>query len=50
MIDALRKGQKLPPPRLRLKPNGRFEVYDGNARVTAYRAVGRRFDAILVER
>lgn len=48
MIDAIRKGIELPPPRLRMKPDGRFEIVDGNARTHAYKTAGKPIPAAVI--
>lgn len=48
MIDTLKHGSPLPPIWLTRKPRGRFAIWDGNARLTAYRAAGRRVVPIAI--
>lgn len=50
ILRDLERGAPMPPPILRPKPGGRYEIVDGNARVAAYRALGRPFRARLVTR
>lgn len=44
---TLDEGGEIPPPLIRQR-SGRLELWDGNARLAAYRASGRPLDAILV--
>jgi len=50
MVDALRQGGELPPLLLSEKEDGRYEVYDGNARTIAHKETGVPVTAILVDR
>lgn len=45
---GLRERRTIKPPMLRQKAGGRFEVWDGNARVFAYKQLRQPFDAIIV--
>jgi len=47
IVDAIQKGQEVPPPILKRLPSGRLEVINGNARVTAYKQLGKPFDALI---
>lgn len=47
LVDSVKRGD-VAPPLLRQRARGRYEIWDGNARVTAFAQEGRPFDAILV--
>ncbi len=53
MVGLIRSGQDLyhlPAPQYELKPDGRFQVYDGNARTIAYKAAGKNVPhAVIVD-
>ena len=50
MVDTIKRGQPLPPIWVTLKGGGRFQLKDGNARVTAYLAARKKtVPAVIVD-
>jgi Protein of unknown function (DUF935) len=48
MAEKLRAGEELNPVKVKEKPDGRFELVDGNARTLAHRAASKPMTAVLI--